>query len=72
MLLRRRYRDRAIGLVGAYAVLIGGVIASGSFERAPEVGARKLPLHATEAALDPRKTEKDREDGLERRSGIVC
>jgi hypothetical protein len=71
MFLRREYRNRAIGLLGAYAVLITGVVTSGAFELAPKKSA---PMHATEAALDRSKTKRadDCSSALCVRSEIVC
>ena len=63
MFLRRKYRDRAIGLVGAYAVLITGVFASGALESPPEKGS-------------PTRIETKRADdcssALQERSDSVC
>jgi len=66
MFLRREYRDRAVGLIAAYAVLITGVVATEAFEPAP--------MHATEAALDRSKTKRadDCSSALQCRSDIVC
>jgi hypothetical protein len=72
MLLSRRYRDRAVGLVGAFGLLIAGVFASGSVELRPAAVATNL--HATEAALDRAKTRKERNcaSALECRPEVVC
>ena len=35
MFLWRKYRDRAIGLIGAYALLVAAIIWSGSLDPAP-------------------------------------
>ena len=40
MFVKRDYRNRAIGLIAAYALLIAGIVYSGSFESAP-VQAKK-------------------------------
>ena len=70
MFLGRRYRDRAVGLIGAYAVLIGGIVFSGAQDSAPA----KSAMHATEAALERTKTRRaeDRSTALEDRADIVC
>lgn len=81
MLLSRKYRDRAVGLVGAFAFLITGVFASGAVDLAPAKGASSAaasnaaaPMHATEASLDRGKTRKAGEyrTALETRPEIVC
>jgi hypothetical protein len=68
MFLRRKSRDRVIGLMGAYAVLITGVIYTRSIDSAP------VAMPPAEAAPDrPRPTRAD--DGLssrQQRSDIVC
>jgi len=66
MFLRQKSRDRVIGLVGAYAVLIAGVIYTGAIDSAP------TPV-APQAAPDRRSAEQP--DGLlsrQQRSDIVC
>jgi hypothetical protein len=72
MLLSRRYRDRAVGLVGAFGLLVAGVFASGSVDLRP--AKVETNLHATEAALDHSKTRKERDctSALECRPEIVC
>jgi len=81
MLLSRKYRDRAVGLVGAFAFLITGVFASGAVDLAPAKGASSAaasnaaaPMHATEASLDRSKTKKaaDCQSALECRSEFFC
>ena len=81
MFLRREYRNRAIGLIAAYAVLITGVVTSEAFDRTPTKGASTTavrtidaPMHATEAALDRSKTKRadDCTSALCVRSEIVC
>lgn len=81
MLLSRKYRDRAVGLVGAFVFLITGVFASGAVDLTPAKGASTevasnavVPLHATEASLDRSKTKKadDCLSALECRSEIFC
>ena len=37
MFLRRKYRDRMIGLIGAYAVLVAGIIFTGATDSAPAI-----------------------------------
>ena len=68
MFLRRTSRDRVIGLMGAYAVLITGVIYTRSIDSAP------VAVPPVEAAPDrPHPTRVD--DGLssrQQRSDIVC
>jgi hypothetical protein len=63
MFLKQKYRDRAIGLVGAYAVLVAGVFASGALESPPETGS-------------PTRTETKSADGcssaLQERSDSFC
>ena len=66
MFLGRKSRDRMIGLVGAYAVLIAGVVYTGSIDSAPAVAA------PTEAATDQRKAERADACSLQHRSDIVC
>ena len=70
LLSRREYRDRAVGLVGAYAVLIAGIAFSGALDPAPEKHAMK----PTEAALDRAKTKKahDCSYALDCRSDTFC
>lgn len=41
MFLRRDYRNRAIGLIAAYALLIAGIVFSGSFESAAPIKAKR-------------------------------
>jgi hypothetical protein len=68
MFLRRKSRDRVIGLMGAYAVLIAGVIYTGAIDSAPAASA---PF---DVAPDHRKAEQA-DDGLssrQQRSDIVC
>ena len=68
MFLRRKSRDRVIGLAGAYAVLIAGVIYTGSIDLAP---AKVTP---SDVAPDRRSAEQSY-DGLssrQQRSDIVC
>ena len=72
MLLSRRYRDRAVGLAGAFGLLIAGVFASGSVDLKPSQVAAEI--RPTEAALDHAKTRKKRDcpSALECRPEIVC
>lgn len=80
MFLSRKYRDRAVGLIAAYSLLIGGVVASAEFERAPVKSAQETAstmsaqMRATEASLDRAKTRKpdDCASALQCRSEIVC
>jgi hypothetical protein len=68
MFLRRKSRDQMIGLVGAYAVLVAGVIYTGAIDSAP---AKVSP---SEVAPDYRSAERP-DDGLssrQQRSDIVC
>ena len=68
MFLKRQYRDRMIGLVGAYAVLIAGVVYTGAIDSSP---AQTSPV---ETAPDRRRAERP-DDGLSsrpQRSDIVC
>ena len=51
MLLRRECRDRAVGLIGAYAVLIAGIAFSGALKPTPA----KSAMRATEATLESAK-----------------
>ena len=46
MLMKSDYRDRAVGLVGAFAVLIIGIIATGALANAPAVVSTKDAVHA--------------------------
>jgi hypothetical protein len=67
MFLGRKSRDRLIGLVGAYAVLIAGVVYTGAIDSAPAVVS---PVEAP----DRRRAERP-DDGLSsrhQRSDIVC
>jgi hypothetical protein len=70
MLLRPEYRDRAVGLIGAYAVLIAGIVLSGALESVPA----KSAMRATEAALDRAKTARteDCSTALQCRPEIIC
>jgi len=78
MLLSRKYRDRAIGLVAAYAVLVTGVVVSAEFDRSPakrtSLQTRVAPRDATNAVLDRSRTKRavDCFSALECRSEIVC
>ena len=68
MFLRRKSRDRVVGLIGAYAVLITGVIYTRSIDSAPAVAS------PVEVAPDVRKAERS-DDCLSsryQRSEIVC
>ena len=68
MFLRRASRDRVIGLMGAYAVLIAGVIYTGAIDSAP------VKIVPSDAAPDRRSAEQP-DDGLssrQQRSEIVC
>lgn len=67
MFLGRKSRDRLIGLVGAYAVLIAGVVYTGAIDSAPAVVS---PVEAP----DLRSAERP-DDGLSsrhQRADIVC
>ena len=72
MLLSRGYRDRAVGLMGAFAFLITGVFASGAVDLGPAKVATNL--RPTEAALDRSKTSRERDcaSSLECRPEMVC
>jgi hypothetical protein len=69
MFLRREYRNRAVGLVAAYAVLIAGIVVSGALDPAPANSA----MRATEAAMGGEKTRQgDCSFALECRPDSVC
>ena len=72
MFLRREYRNRAIGLIAAYAVLID--LAPAKSASTATVRTVSAPMHATEAALDRSKTKRanDCSSALCVRSEIVC
>jgi hypothetical protein len=59
MFLRRKYRDRMIGLIGAYALLVTGIVFTGSFDS---------------AIVERPKTEKadEHSSALRERSDSVC
>ena len=69
MFLRRNWRNRAIGLIGAYAVLIAGIAASGAFEL-PRLPARATVEHAPENPETKRAD--DCSSALEDRRETVC
>jgi hypothetical protein len=48
MFVSRKYRDRAVGLIAAYILLIAGVVANGAFN----ARAGSPPPRVTEAAPD--------------------
>jgi hypothetical protein len=68
MFLGRKSRDRMIGLVGAYAVLIAGVVYTGAIDSAPAVA---LPV---EAAPNHRSAERpdDSLSSRQQRADIFC
>jgi hypothetical protein len=70
MLLRRECRDRAVGLIGAYAVLLAGVVFSGALDPPPA----KSDLPSREASLEPAKSKGTDvcTSALECRSGTFC
>jgi hypothetical protein len=63
MFLREDYRDRAIGLIGAFAVLITGVIATNALTAAPVVSTADAVR--ADNLTDP-------SDHLETRSDTFC
>ena len=65
MFLRRDYRNRAIGLIGAYALLLAGIVASGTFD-APRAGVRAIVEHPETKRAD------DCSSALEDRRETVC
>ena len=68
MFLGRKSRDRMIGLVGAYAVLIAGVVYTGAIDTAP---AMVSPI---ETSPDRQSAER-RDDSLssrQQRADIFC
>ena len=68
MLLGRKSRDRMIGLVGAYAVLIAGVVYTGAIDSAPPVAS------PVEAVPDRRSVEApdDSLSSRQQRADIFC
>ena len=68
MFLGQKSRDRLIGLVGAYAVLIAGVVYTGAIDSAP---AAAPPV---EAAPDRRSADRpdDSLSSRHQRADIVC
>jgi hypothetical protein len=70
MFLWRKYRDRMIGLIGAYVVLITGVLASGSLDDPPEMSAPAEAVQLT-SRPEPRKAD-ECSSALLARSDSVC
>jgi hypothetical protein len=70
MFVSRENRNRAAGLIAAYAVVIAGIALSGALKPAPA----KTELHTTEAALERAKTRRADEcsSALQERSDSVC
>jgi len=67
MFLRQKSRDRVIGLVGAYAVLIAGVIYTRSIDSAP--------VQVSPEVAPDRRSADQADDGLssrQQRADIVC
>ena len=65
MFLGRKSRDRMIGIVGAYAVLIAGVIFTGAFDSAPVVVSPVDPVlkhRSAEAPDDSLSSRQQRAD----------
>jgi hypothetical protein len=70
MFLWRKYRDRMIGLIGAYVVLITGVYTSGAMDDPPQASAPAESVNLTNRT----KTRKADEcsSALLERSDSVC
>jgi hypothetical protein len=70
MFVSREIRNRAAGLIAAYAVVIAGIALSGALKPAPE----KTAMNATEAALERAKTRRADpcSSALQDRSDSVC
>ena len=70
MFLWRKYRDRMIGLIGAYVVLITGVFASGAMDDPPQTSAPAESVNLTNRT-EIRKADECSSALLER-SDSVC
>jgi hypothetical protein len=70
MFVSREIRNRAAGLIAAYAVVIAGIALNGALKRAPEETAMNEIEMAREGAKS--KAVDECSPGLEGRTDTVC